>query len=73
MKKTILVFSLLILALILLFHFSKYALISNNLQVEIVIGAIAIVFFFVGIILQKKSFQKPLLPKKEINHKKLKH
>lgn len=71
MKKTILVFSLLILALVLLFHFSKYALISNNLQVEIIIGAIAIVFFFVGLVLQKKSLQKPILPKKEINHKKI--
>lgn len=71
MKKTVLVFGSLILAIILLFHFSKYALISNNLQIEIVIAIIAIVFFIIGIFIHKKSLQKPYLPKKEINHKKI--
>lgn len=71
MKKTVLVFGSLILAIILLFHFSKYALISNNLQIEIVIAIIAIVFFIIGIFINKKSLQKPYLPKKEINHKKI--
>lgn len=71
MKKTILVFSLLILAIILLFQFSKYALISNNLQIEIVIGAIAIVFFFVGIYIHKKSLLKPVVSSTEINYKKI--
>jgi len=46
MKKTILVFGLLILALLLLFQFSKYAVISGDLKVELVIALIAIVFFF---------------------------
>ena len=72
MKKTVLVFSLLILAIILLFQFSKYALISNNLQIEIVIAIIAIVFFFVGIIIHKKSLQKPIISSIEINHEKIK-
>ena len=67
-EKTILVFSLLILAIILLFQFSKYALISNNLQTEVII---AIVFFFVGILIHKKSLQKPVLSSTEINHKKI--
>lgn len=71
MKKTILVFSLLILAILLLFQFSKYALISNNLQTEIVIAFIAIVFFFVGIYIHKKSLNKTVLPFTEINHKKI--
>ena len=71
MKKTVLVFSLLILAIILLFQFSKYALISNNLQTEIVIAIIAIVFFFVGVLIHKKSLQKPTLLSTEINHKKI--
>ena len=71
MKKTILVFSLLILAIILLFQFSKYALISNNLQIEIVIAMIAIVFFFVGIYIHKKSLHTPILSSTEINHKKI--
>lgn len=71
MKKTILVFSLFILAIILLFQFSKYALISNNLKLEIVIAIIAIVFFFVGIYIHKKILHKPILPSIEINHKKI--
>ena len=71
MKKTVLVFSLLILAILLLFQFSKYALISNNLQTEIVIAIIAVVFFFVGIYIHKKSLQKPVLVSTEIDYKKI--
>jgi len=71
MKKTILVFGLLILALLLLFQFSKYAVISGNLNTEIVIALIAIVFFFVGVYLNKKSFQKSHTTSVEINHKKI--
>ena len=71
MKKTILVFGLLILALLLLFQFSKYAVISGNLNTEIVIALIAIVFFFVGVYLNKKSLQKPHTTSVEINHKKI--
>ncbi len=58
MKKTILVFSLLILAIFLFFQFSKYAFISSDFRVEFVIGIIAIVFFFVGIYINKKSLHK---------------
>jgi DNA-binding NarL/FixJ family response regulator len=71
MKKTILVFSLLIFAIILLFQFSKYALISNNLQTEIVIAVIAVVFFFIGIYIHKKSLQKLEISSAEINHQKI--
>lgn len=60
MKKTILVFGTLILALLLLFQFSKYALISNNLKIEIVIAIIAIIFFFVGIYINKKSLHRTI-------------
>lgn len=58
MKKTIVIFSLLILSLLLLFQFSKYAFISNNLKIEFVIGIIAIVFFCIGIYINKKSLSK---------------
>lgn len=72
MKKTILVFALLILALLLLFQFSKYAIISGDLDSEIVIAMIAIVFFFIGIYLNKKSLQKRKEVLKDINHQKIK-
>ena len=71
MKKTILIFGLLILGLLMLFHFSKYALISSNLKIEIVIALIAIVFFFVGIYINKKSLNKSDQPFTEIDHKKI--
>lgn len=72
MKKTVLSFSLLILAIFLLFKLSKYALISNNFQTEIIIGTIAIIFFFIGIYIQKKSLYKSNLSSNEINHEKIK-
>lgn len=71
MKKTILVFALLILALLLLFQIGKYSIVSGNLKVEIAIAVIAIVFFFVGIYINKKSLRKPIDISKEINHKKI--
>ncbi len=71
MKKTVLVFGLLILALLLLFQFSKYALISNNLQIELIITIIAIVFFVIGVYINKKSLNKSKIPSTEINQKKI--
>ncbi|MEZ4797990.1 MAG: response regulator transcription factor [Flavobacteriaceae bacterium] len=71
MKKTILVFALLILALLLLFQLSKYAMISGDLNFEIVVAVIAIVFFFVGVYLNKKSLHKKKVISTEINHQKI--
>ena len=71
MKKTILVFGLLILSLLLLFQFSKYALISSTLKTEFIIAIIAIVFFFVGIYINKKTLRPTALSSTEINHKKI--
>lgn len=72
MKKTILVFGLLILALLLLFQFSKYAIISGDLKVEIIVAVIAIVFFFIGVYINKKSLQKSSTPIEEIDQQKIK-
>jgi len=71
-KKTILIFGLLILALLLLFQFSKYAVISGDLDSEFAIAIIAIVFFFVGVYLNKKSLQKQKVASEVINHQKIK-
>ncbi len=71
MKKTILVFSLLIFAILLLFQISKYAIISGSLKIEITIGVIAIVFLIIGIYINKKSLQNSKLPSTEINHQKI--
>ena len=72
MKKTILVFGLLILALLLLFQFSKYAIISGDLKVEIAVAIIAILFFFIGIYINKKSLHKDSKPLNAIDRQKIK-
>jgi len=71
MKKTTFVFALLILALLLLFQMSKYIIVSGNLKTEIAVAIIAVVFFFIGIYINKKSLQKHKEPSKEIDHKKI--
>ncbi len=58
MKKTVFVFSALIVALLLLFKLSEYTYLSGNISIEIAIGTVAIVFFIVGIYINKKSLEK---------------
>ena len=72
MKKTILVFSGLILALLLLFKISTYSINAGNLKMEFAIAIIAIVFFIIGIYINKKSLHKPTNTSDEINHQKIK-
>lgn len=70
MKKTILVFAALILALLVLFQLSTYSVVSGNLNIEIIIVVIALVFFFIRMYLNKKRSQQPSTPT-EINQKNL--
>ena len=72
MKKTIFVFASLILALLLLFQISTYSLNSGNLKIEFAIAIIAIVFFIIGIYINKKSLNKPIHSPEDINHQKIK-
>lgn len=58
MKKTVLIFGLLALAIISLLKLSQYALISGDLKIELIIGDIAIFFFFIGVFIQKKVRKK---------------
>ena len=71
MKKTIIVFALLILAVLLLFQVGNYAIVSGNLKMELFIAIIAVIFFFVGVYLNKKSLQKNQKLPTEIDHKKI--
>ncbi|TGV01777.1 response regulator transcription factor [Flavivirga rizhaonensis] len=72
MKKTILVFTLLIVALYTIFRISKYSLILGGTSIEFIIIAIAIVFFIVGIYINKKSLHKPQNTSENINYQKIK-
>ena len=47
-------------------------MISGNLNFEITIAIIAVVFFFVGIYINKKSLHKRKIASTEINHQKIK-
>ncbi|GAA4895553.1 hypothetical protein GCM10023311_20370 [Flaviramulus aquimarinus] len=72
MKKTILVFSGLILALILLFQISTFSIHSGHLKIEFILAIIAIVFLIIGIYINKKSLHNKVKDSNEINHQKLK-
>jgi DNA-binding NarL/FixJ family response regulator len=58
MKKTIFIFSTLIIALLVLFQLSKYSVSSGSLKIEFSIAGIALIFFVIGILIHKKSLQK---------------
>jgi len=72
MKRTILVFGLLILALLILFKISKLTYLSGDTSIEIIIAAIALVFFLIGIYINKKSLKKNIPVPKEVDYKKIK-
>jgi DNA-binding NarL/FixJ family response regulator len=72
MNRTILVFGLLILALLVLFEISKRTYLSGDTSIEIIIAVIALVFFFIGIYINKKSLNKNKPSANEVNHKKIK-
>ncbi|XLS29564.1 response regulator transcription factor [Flavobacteriaceae bacterium M23B6Z8] len=59
MKQTILIFSALIAALLVLFQISKYSILMGQTKIELVIALVAVIFFLVGIFLHKKSLLKP--------------
>lgn len=71
MRKTILVFAGLILGLLLLFQLSKYSIISGDLTIESSVAVIAIVFFIIGIYINKKSLQNKSQFDYEIDSKKI--
>lgn len=72
MKKTILVFGLLILALLLLFQFSKYTLISGDLQIEYIMAFVALAFLGIGLFINKRTQKQSPLNSREIDLKKIK-
>lgn len=67
MKKTILIFAALTLAILALLHFSKYSMLSGGTSFEWIIAVIAIVFFFVGTYINKKSLSQRTEESNDIN------
>ncbi|RDY60141.1 response regulator transcription factor [Flagellimonas nanhaiensis] len=72
MKKTIFVFSALIVALLALFQLGKYSYLSGDISIEVAIAVVAIIFFIIGVYINKKTLAKkpttlPTIDSKKIN------
>lgn len=70
-KKTILVFSALILALLVLFQLGKYSLISGNTSIEIFLTVVALVFLGIGLYINQRN-RNLNSEATEIDHQKIK-
>ena len=57
-KKTVLIFGVLVVALLLLFRLSKYRILTEGSSTETIIAIIAIVFFSIGAIINKRILRK---------------
>jgi len=71
MRKTILVFALLIFSLLVLFQLSKYSIITGDWSLEIAISTIAILFFSIGIFIKSRNTKHLKQLSKEIDSKKI--
>ncbi|AWX44899.1 Transcriptional regulatory protein DegU [Flagellimonas maritima] len=71
MKKTVFVFSALIVSLLALLQLSKYAYISNDISIEIIIAIIAICFFAIGLFINKRKSQEEKFSSSSIDLKKI--
>ncbi len=73
MKRTVLIFAGLIVALLSLFQLSKYSYVSGDSSIEVIISVIAVVFFLIGLYINKKrNPAKVEEGKREIDHGKIK-
>jgi len=70
-KKTIFVFSALIVSLLVLFKISTYSYTSGNSKIELVISGIAILFFGIGWYINRRSASKKNIEPDEIDLDKL--
>ena len=71
MKKTILVFSALIVALLVLFQLGKYSYFYGDISIEVAIAVVAIIFFVIGVYINKKSLTKKSVTSNTIDSKKI--
>lgn len=71
MKRTILIFTALIIALLSLFKLSKYAYFSGDISIEIGIALIAIVFFAIGLYINRRRKTQNTLPQDKIDTEKV--
>ncbi|SHJ67043.1 response regulator transcription factor [Aquimarina spongiae] len=58
MRKTIFIFAALVIALLSLFQLSKYSVLTGSTKIEIVIACIALLFFVIGVIINKRVLHR---------------
>jgi len=58
-KKTVVVFSVLIISLLILFRLSEYAFLVGDTSIEVMISVVAVVFLFIGLYINKKRANLP--------------
>jgi DNA-binding NarL/FixJ family response regulator len=72
MKKTVFIFATLIIAILALFQLSKFSIMKGDSSLEMIIAVIAIIFFFIGIFINKqKQSQQHIPPKTTIDQAKI--
>ncbi len=67
MKRTVFIFSALIVALLSLFQLSKYSYLSGSTSIEMIIAIIAVVFFAIGVFFNKRSAAEKDSTSKEVD------
>jgi len=73
-KKTIFSFSALIVSLLILFQLSNYSYVSGDASIETIIAVIALVFFGIGVYINKNGTKKDFSPSSSaINYQKIAH
>lgn len=61
MKRTILLFASLIVALLVLFQLGKYSMVMNTGAAEWIMAAVAVLFFAIGVVLNRRIQKKETL------------
>ena len=72
MKKTVFVFSSLIIALLILFQLSKYSYMAGSMSIELIIALVALIFLFIGFYLNKRNPTRISTISKEIDLERIK-
>jgi DNA-binding NarL/FixJ family response regulator len=70
-KRTIFIYATLVISLLCLLKLGQYAYISGDISIEIGIAIIAMVFFSMGLYINRKSYRKKPLPPEKTSFKKI--
>ena len=73
MKKVVIPFVILISSLLIIFRFSRYQFISGNLEMDMIVVVVCVVFFVLGVYINRRYFkQGKTQPGRNIDHDKIK-